>query len=201
MPERLEPNEELAAALAEKLAVQRVEAMAEMYTQVDTNLARGVRLVSVMDTVSAVPDNPGSAAAVAGASVSLAGRLHWPQPVGAPTYRHPNGSRIELSQQEPNRPRLIPVGGSRDRRRSHFARQHQLRGDPLMRLHSMRLYCRLAGMGLQERRRSYEAHAREVTRFPPPGEHGRPEWDEACRPHDRARAGWERDSSVADERY
>jgi hypothetical protein len=78
MRERLEPNEEL-AALAEKPAaetVEKVEAMDEVYTQVDTNVTRGVRLVSVLDRVSAVPDNPCSAAVAAAASVSLAVRFH-----------------------------------------------------------------------------------------------------------------------------
>ena len=79
MPEPLASNEELAAALAEKPAVEKMEAMDEVYTQVDTDVTRGVRLVSVLDTLSAVPDNPSSAAAaVAGASVSLAVRFHWP---------------------------------------------------------------------------------------------------------------------------
>jgi hypothetical protein len=73
MPEPLTSNEELAAALAEKLEVEKVEAMDEVYTQVDRNVMRGARLVSVLDTMSAVLDNPSSAAAVAGASVSLAG--------------------------------------------------------------------------------------------------------------------------------
>jgi hypothetical protein len=95
MQEPLEPNEELAAALVEKLAVETVDGV---HTQVDTNVTRDVRLVSVMDTVSAVPDNPGSAAVVTGASVSLAGPFHWPQPVEAATYKHPSGSRFELSQ-------------------------------------------------------------------------------------------------------
>jgi hypothetical protein len=76
MREQLEPNEELAAALAEKPAVEKVEAMDEVYTEVDTNVTRGVRLVSVPDTLSAVLDCPRSAAAVAGASVSLAVRFH-----------------------------------------------------------------------------------------------------------------------------
>jgi hypothetical protein len=64
--------------LAEKLAVERVEAMGEVYTQVDRNVTRGGRLVSVLDTLSAVLDKPSSAAAVAGASVSLAVRFDWP---------------------------------------------------------------------------------------------------------------------------
>jgi hypothetical protein len=109
MPERLASHEELAAALAEKLALETVEAMDEVYTQVDRNVTRGVRPVSVLDTLSAVRDNPGSVAAVAGASVSLAGPFHWPQPVGAPAYMHPSWSRFELSQQERNRLCLIPA--------------------------------------------------------------------------------------------
>ena len=77
MREQLEPNEELAAALAEKLAVEKVAAMDEVYMQVDTNVSRGVRLVSVLDRLSAVPDYSSSAAAaVGGASVSLAVRFH-----------------------------------------------------------------------------------------------------------------------------
>jgi hypothetical protein len=78
MREQLAPNEELAAALAEKPAVEKVEAMDEVYTQVDTDVTRGVRLVSVLDKLSAVLENPRSEAAVAGASVSLAVRGHWP---------------------------------------------------------------------------------------------------------------------------
>ena len=74
--EQLEPNEELAAALAEKLAVEKVEAMDEVYTQVGRHVTRGVRLVSVLDRLSAVLDCPRSAAAVAGASVSLAVRFY-----------------------------------------------------------------------------------------------------------------------------
>jgi hypothetical protein len=73
MRERLERSEELAAALAEKLAV---EVMDEVYTQVGRHVTRGVRLVSVLDRLSAVLDCPGSAAAVAGASVSLAVRIY-----------------------------------------------------------------------------------------------------------------------------
>ena len=76
MWEQLEPNEKLAAALDEKLAVETVEAMDEVYTGVDTNVTRGVRLVSVPDTLSAVLDCPRFAAAAAGASVSLAVRFH-----------------------------------------------------------------------------------------------------------------------------
>jgi hypothetical protein len=76
--EQLAPNEELAAALAEKPAVEKMEAMDEVYTQVDTDVTRGVRLVSVLDKLSAVLENPRSEAAVAGASVSLAVRFHWP---------------------------------------------------------------------------------------------------------------------------
>jgi hypothetical protein len=78
MPEPLTSNEELAAALAEKLAVERVEAMGEAYTQVDTNVTRGVRLVSVLDKLNAVLDNPRSEAVAAGASVLLAVRFDWP---------------------------------------------------------------------------------------------------------------------------
>jgi hypothetical protein len=76
--EQLAPNEESAAALAEKPAVAKMEAMDGVYTQVDTDVTRGVRLVSVLDTLSAVPENPRPEAAVVGASVSLAVRFHWP---------------------------------------------------------------------------------------------------------------------------
>lgn len=64
--------------MAEKLAVEKVEAMDEAYTQVDTNVTRGVRLVSVLDKLGAVLDNPRSEAVAAGASVSLAVRFDWP---------------------------------------------------------------------------------------------------------------------------
>jgi hypothetical protein len=77
MPEPLASNEELAAAMDEKLAVETVEAMDEVYTQVDTNVTLGVRPVSVVDKLSAALDSPRSAAvAAADASVSLAVRFH-----------------------------------------------------------------------------------------------------------------------------
>jgi hypothetical protein len=110
MREQLAPNEELAAAMDEKPAVEKVEAMDEMYTQVDTNVTRGVRLVSVLDTLSAVLGSPRSGAAAAGASVSLAVRFHWLEQEEAPAYKRSSASRFELSQQEPNRLRLIPAG-------------------------------------------------------------------------------------------
>jgi hypothetical protein len=111
MREQLAPNEELAAAMDEKLAVEKVEAMDEMYTQVDTDVTRGVRLVSVLDTLSAVLGSPRSgAAAAAGASVSQAVQFHWLEQEEAPAYKRSSGSRFELSQQEPNRLRLIPAG-------------------------------------------------------------------------------------------
>jgi hypothetical protein len=66
---RLVTCEELAvAAPAEKLAVEKEEAMDEAYMRVGMHVTRGVRLASVVD-------NPDSAA-VAGASVSLAVRRH-----------------------------------------------------------------------------------------------------------------------------
>ena len=109
MREQLAPNEKLAAVSAEKLAVEKVEAMDEVYTQVDTNVTRGVPLVSVPDRLNAVPDSPDSVAAVTGASVSLAVRFHWLYWVEAPAYTHPGASRFELSQREPNWLRLIPA--------------------------------------------------------------------------------------------
>jgi hypothetical protein len=64
--EQLVWYEELAAALAEKLAAEKEEAMDEAYTRVGMDVTRGAGLVSVLD-------NPSSAAAVgAGASVLLA---------------------------------------------------------------------------------------------------------------------------------
>jgi hypothetical protein len=64
----LAPNEELAAAPAEKQAAEKEEAMNEGYTQVGMGVTRGVRLVSVLDRPSAALGCPRSAAAVAGAS-------------------------------------------------------------------------------------------------------------------------------------
>jgi hypothetical protein len=67
------PYEELAGALAEKLAAEKEEAMTEAYTQVGTGVTRDVRLVPVPDRPSAAPDSPSSAAVAAtGASVSPA---------------------------------------------------------------------------------------------------------------------------------
>jgi hypothetical protein len=71
--EQLVWYEELAAALAEKLAAEKEEAMDEAYTRVGMDVTRGAGLVSVLDNPSSALDNPSSAAAVvAGASVSLA---------------------------------------------------------------------------------------------------------------------------------
>jgi hypothetical protein len=77
--------------------------MNEAYTQVGTDATRGVRLVSVLDI-------PSSAwVAATGASVSLAVRFHWTQQAGLSACTPPSASRFELSQQEPNRLRLIPA--------------------------------------------------------------------------------------------
>ena len=61
--------EEPAAALGERLGVEKEAAMDEAYTRVytgaGTRVTRGVRLVLVLEL-----DSPGSAAAVGGASVS-----------------------------------------------------------------------------------------------------------------------------------
>jgi hypothetical protein len=61
--------EELGAALAGRLAVEKEEATDEAYTRVGTRVTQGVRLVSALD-------NPDSAAAVVDASVSPAVRFH-----------------------------------------------------------------------------------------------------------------------------
>jgi hypothetical protein len=101
--EQLALNAEPAAASAEMLAVEKEEAMGEAYTRVGMDVTRGVRLVSALD-------NPNSAAAVTGASVSVAVRFHRPQRAGLPTYT-PSASHFEWSQQEPHRLRLIPAAG------------------------------------------------------------------------------------------
>jgi hypothetical protein len=95
--------------------------MDEAYTQVGmeiqtaTDATLDVRLVSVFDRPIAALDSPSSAAAVMGASVSPAVRLHWPQQAEAPVDMHPGtppcASRFEWSQQEPNRLCLIPAAG------------------------------------------------------------------------------------------
>jgi hypothetical protein len=68
--EQLVWYEELAAASAEKLAAEKEEAMDEAYTRVGTDVTRAAGLVSVLDSPSS------AAAAVMGASVSLAVRFH-----------------------------------------------------------------------------------------------------------------------------
>jgi len=71
--EQLVWYEELAAALAEKLAAEKEKAMDEAYTGVGMDVTRAAGLVSALDSPSSAPDNPSSAAAaVVGASVSLA---------------------------------------------------------------------------------------------------------------------------------
>ena len=109
--EQLVPNEELAATSAEKPAAQKEEARNEGYTQVGMGVMQGVRLVSVLDRPSAALDCSRSAAAVAGASVSPAVRLLWPQQAVAPIYTRPSANRCELSQREVSRVRLIPAAG------------------------------------------------------------------------------------------
>ena len=101
--EQLVPYEELAAALAARLAAEKEEAMTEVYTQVGTDATRGVRLVSVLESLSS------AAAVVAGASVWLAVRFQWPQQAGAPAYTAPSASRFEWSQREPHQLHLIPA--------------------------------------------------------------------------------------------
>jgi hypothetical protein len=65
----LVPYVELAGALAEKPAAEKEEARTEAYTQAGTDVTRDVRLVSVLYS-------PNAAAAVTGASVSLAVQFH-----------------------------------------------------------------------------------------------------------------------------
>jgi hypothetical protein len=67
--EQLALNAEPAAASAEMLAVEKEAAMDEAYTLVGTHVTRGVRLAADLDSQS-------SAAAVTGASVSVAVRIH-----------------------------------------------------------------------------------------------------------------------------
>ena len=70
--------EERAAALGGTLAAEKEAATDEAYTRAGTEVTRDGRLVPVLvpDNQGSVPDNPGSAAAVAGAFVSMAVRCH-----------------------------------------------------------------------------------------------------------------------------
>jgi hypothetical protein len=105
------PYEELVAAWDETPAAEKQEARNEGYTQVGMGVTRGVRLASVLDRPSVALDYPRSVAAVAGASVSPAVRCQRPQQGVAPIYTPLSANRCELSQQEPNRLRLIPAAG------------------------------------------------------------------------------------------
>src|SRR5260370_37362744 len=94
--EQLVPYEELAAASAEKLAAEKEEAMDEAYTQVGTNVTRGVRPVSVLGSRSS------AAEAVTGASVSLAGPFHWPPPARGPRPTAPRARPVATIHARPH---------------------------------------------------------------------------------------------------
>lgn len=183
--------EEQAAALAERPAAKEEELMGEAQSRVGRRGTLGVRLVSAQDRQSAAMDNPNSAEVVIGASVPMVVRCYCPQPAAA-ADRSSGASRFEWSQQELKGLRLIPAVGRHDPRGNDLERR-RLWCDP-----STGLDSQLAALAGQERRRLCEAHARDATKCLVPGEHCRPGWDEACRPHDRAE--WEHDSSAVDER-
>jgi len=149
----LGPYEELAVALAAKLAAEKEEVvvvMTEAYTRVGTNVTRGVRPVSVLGSPSS------AAEAVTGASVSMAVRFRWPQQAGALADTS-SASRFELSRQEPNRLRLMLAVDLRVRWPSHSAKQESMGRGPSM-------HYQPAVSVPREHRRSYEARARDAAR-------------------------------------